>query len=213
MPSTMDQSLHIEKENLRDLITSERYYRDTRKWADLRQCYHPDPSQTRVAVTWIDDTIDTFITAAKQLADWGENPLHSITAGMVHIHDNRAVIVSPCIITLRFMENGKEYDFTSHVRLVHQCQKVEFLPSPASGSAWKVLSLRTIYIQDAVAASSPVREEDLVVDTGSRRPSYKHLCWLLERRGFEIRDDLPGVDRLDLMEREMEVLFAWLFAE
>lgn len=42
----------LDKEDIRELVTQERYYRDSRQWEKLRACYHPDPSQTRVAVTW-----------------------------------------------------------------------------------------------------------------------------------------------------------------
>ncbi|KAL3477391.1 hypothetical protein BJX99DRAFT_257420 [Aspergillus californicus] len=201
----MEQNMYFQKAELRELIINERCYRDVREWAELRQCYHPDTSQTRVAVTWFDDDIDTFITAAEQLSEWGENPLHYVTPGTISIHGNKAVMMSPCVITLRFNENEKEYDFISHVRLFYRAQRLE--PT----LVWKLRSLQTIYVQDAVVPSSPSPQQSLVIDTSLRRQSYKHLSWLLEQRGFEVSDNLPGVDLPATIDREMSGLSQWLY--
>lgn len=123
---------------------------------------------------------------------------------MVHIREDRAIVIAPCVITLRFIENDKEYDFTSYVRLLYRAQRLGPMP------AWKVLSLGTVYVQDAVVPSSPSPHQSSVINTTFRRQSYKHLCWLLERSGFELSDDLPGADDPLNIDREIAKLFQWL---
>lgn len=39
---------------IQTLLVQERYYRDTSQWEKLRQCWHPDPTQTNVKISWYD---------------------------------------------------------------------------------------------------------------------------------------------------------------
>ncbi|KAI9046077.1 snoaL-like domain-containing protein [Aspergillus affinis] len=201
----MDLNLRsrLDKEDIRELIVQERYYRDTWQWEKLRACYHPEASQTRVAVTWIDDSIDDFIGAAKQLSDWGENPFHAIMPAVIHIRGDKSVVESKCSIQLRLPEEEGEYDFTSQVRLVSRVERLQ-------GGIWKLLSVETIYEQDSMVPTGPVPGLLPYFKANNRRSSYKHLCWLLERRGFDVRSDLPGTDIPETVEREMKRHFTWL---
>ncbi len=40
----------LEEFQITSLLKRERYYRDNRQWQKLRNCYHPDPSKTRIEV-------------------------------------------------------------------------------------------------------------------------------------------------------------------
>lgn len=132
---------------------------------------------------------------------------------MIHLRGDKAVVESKCVIRLRILAQGtdNEYEYTSYVRLVSRVQR---LP----GGEWKMRSLGTIYEQDSVVPAG------MSIDGGSeeglrlahkvngRRSSYKYLCWLLERLGFEVNRDLPGTDIPETVEREMNEHFAWLEA-
>ena len=37
---------------IKSLVVRERYYRDSCQWEKLRECYHPDASQTDIGITW-----------------------------------------------------------------------------------------------------------------------------------------------------------------
>lgn len=120
------------------------------------------------------------------------------------------MVESKCIIRLRGLAQGteSEYEFTSYVRLV---SRVERLP----GSEWKMRSLGTIYEQDSVVVGMSMGGEaeerlDLLNKLGTRRSSYRYLCWLLERLGFEVKGDLPGTDIPETVEKEMNGHFAWM---
>jgi hypothetical protein len=156
----------------------------------------------------INDTIDSYILAAKQLSDWGENPLHLVTPAVIHIQEDRAIVESTCTIKLRLNECGQEYDLTSHVRLVYTVERSN------SSAPWKILSLGTIYERDSLAPASPSVHTSLAFSTDTdsppRRDSYRSLCWLLEQRGFEIKPDLPGTDLPKTVDEVMSRLFQWL---
>ena len=40
----------LDEFQITSLLKRERYYRDSRQWQKLRNCYHPDPSKTRIEV-------------------------------------------------------------------------------------------------------------------------------------------------------------------
>jgi hypothetical protein len=156
----------------------------------------------------INDTVDSYILAAKQLSDWGENPLHLVTPAIIHIQKDRAIVESACMIQLRLKECGQEYDLTSHVRLVYTVERSQ------SSAPWKILSLGTIYERDSLAPASPTVHPSVTLSTNTdsppRRNSYKNLWWLLEQRGFEIKPDLPGTDLPETVDGVMSRLFQWL---
>jgi hypothetical protein len=42
----------LTKFQIQSLLVQERYYRDTLQWEKLRQCWHPDPTQTNIKISW-----------------------------------------------------------------------------------------------------------------------------------------------------------------
>lgn len=100
------------------------------------------------------------------------------------------------------MEDKAEYDFISQVRLVSKLERQRNLE-------WKMLSIETIYERDSIIPAGPI-SSTLSINSAGRRDSYKYTTWVLERSGFEIRNDLPGTDDPETVDRKMDELFQWL---
>lgn len=105
---------------------------------------------------------------------------------------------------MRLTEAEIDYDFISQVRLV---SKLEHL----GRYGWKMLSIETIYERDSLVPAGPT-VLNLSIDTAGRRESYKYMTWALERSGFEVRNDLPGTDVPETVNRMMDGVFQWLKA-
>lgn len=42
----------LERADITYLLRSERHFRDSKKWDDMRACYHPDDDKTLVNISW-----------------------------------------------------------------------------------------------------------------------------------------------------------------
>jgi len=42
----------LERADITYLLRSERHFRDSKRWDDMRACYHPDDNQTLVNISW-----------------------------------------------------------------------------------------------------------------------------------------------------------------
>jgi len=68
-----------------------------------------------------------------------------------------------------------------------------------------------IYERDSLVPASPT--DGLVVPPealASFRPSYSRLAYALSGRGYPIANDLPGLDRPELVDRAYRDAEAWL---
>ena len=103
---------------------------------------------------------------------------------------------------MRLTEDGIDYDCISYGRFLSKLERVE-------NHGWRMLSVEVIYERDSIVPASPV-SSDLCIDTAGLRESYKYMAWALARTGFEVRNDLPGTDMPETVDRKMDELFQWL---
>ena len=67
---------------------------------------------------------------------------------------------------------------------------------------WLTAGHLIIYLHGWIIPTMP--GENSAIDAAklrAYRPSYRYLSYMLEGRGLPPRDDLPGIDRLELAER------------
>lgn len=132
----------------------------------------------------------------------GTSATHTITPVDVHINGRKAVAESVGSIQVRFEIEGHEYDLMSYCRFVATLEQLGDLD-------WKMLELTAIYLRDVISPVAPTGET-LSINVASNRESYKYLTWLFTRRGFSIRDDLPGIDKPETVDKLMNTFMTWL---
>ena len=81
-----------------------------------------------------------------------------------------------------------EIDIVSHTHLLWRALRTD--------AGWLIAGMRAFYISDSLIPLNPGRVPliDQAVFKGLRR-SYRAIGYSMKRAGFEVRDDLPGVDR------------------
>lgn len=105
MSSALQQLL--DEQQVKSLLTRERYYRDTAQWQNLRDAYHPDASRTWIKITWCallsdghieyllmagygsryEGDIDGFVSGSQEMAQGGSSSFHTISPVEVHFNE------------------------------------------------------------------------------------------------------------------------------
>ncbi|MDR1236837.1 MAG: nuclear transport factor 2 family protein [Propionibacteriaceae bacterium] len=182
------------------IVRQERLARDRGDWDTLESLYWPDAT---VQVTWFAGTSAEFVAMSRARARVG-NGMHSIDPARCVVSGNRALVESPGQILLRPRLHGVECDLTSWCRF--------FATLERRAGQWRMASFDSIYVKDRidpVAAPLPALDADLLAQG---RPSYRHLAYLNRQSGYTVPDDLPGVDRPDLVAACYADAEAWVAA-
>ncbi|PYH80325.1 hypothetical protein BO82DRAFT_433504 [Aspergillus uvarum CBS 121591] len=189
--------------NIKSLLVRERYYRDTCQWQKLRDCYHPDASQTHIEITWYQGDINGFVRGSADMSARGTGAVHTICPIEVHLNGDKeqALTESTGSISIRFVYEGRQYDCVSYTRFISRLQIVD--------GQWKLLTLEAIYDRDNIVPVLPGAPADFHI-AHETRESYKCISWLLARKGFKIKEDLPGGDYPASCEKLMREGFEWL---
>ncbi|KAL3442488.1 hypothetical protein BJX65DRAFT_299000 [Aspergillus insuetus] len=196
---------------IKALVTKERYYRDSAQFDALRECYHPDASQTCIDITWYQGDVDGFVAGSREMAArGGGSTIHTITPVDVRINGGKAFCVSVGSIISRFSSGGVDYDLVSHCRFLSRLQK----EGDSGNRGWMMLSMEVIYIHDGIIPAIPADIDvqfQAAVDAGTTtRESYKYLALVLLQRGYRVKDSLPGVDDPQRLEAVMQKNLSWL---
>ncbi|KAJ5526752.1 hypothetical protein N7513_010911 [Penicillium frequentans] len=188
---------------IQTLLVQERYYRDTSQWEKLRQCWHPDPTQTNVKISWYNGDIDGFVSGSQAMVTGGTKALHTVTPVEIQVAGEKAFTESVGTIQIRLRLDDKEYDCVSHSRFISRLNKTD--------QGWKLVSLVVIYDRDSLVPTMPaVSSLDFAFDFKSVRDSYKCLSWVMSQRGFQIDQTLPGTDDPDSVTKLMDEGHTWL---
>ncbi|KAL2836401.1 hypothetical protein BJY01DRAFT_222017 [Aspergillus pseudoustus] len=186
---------------IKSLLVRERYYRDTNQWEKLRASYHPDASRTQIDITWYQGGIDGFVSGSRAMASSGTGAIHCISPVEVHLNGDKAVTESTGSISIRFAYAGHSFDCIAVTRFISRVERV--------AGHWKLLSLEAIYDRDAITPVLPGGASEVVLPVEGRE-SYRCLSWVLSLRGFQVKQDLPGIDDPASCARLMEGALAWL---
>ncbi|CAI7641809.1 unnamed protein product [Penicillium pancosmium] len=186
---------------VKSLLIRERYYRDTSQWDKLRNSYHPDPSTTSIKITWFEGNIDRFISGSKEMTKRGVRAAHTIQPVEVHVNGDKAVSESTGSISIRFALDGGDYDCVSYTRFLSRLQRVD--------GEWKILTLEAVYERDTIVPVTPSMENTQFVSPGGRE-SYRWIGWLLDRKGFQIDPNLPGIDRPASVSKLIGNCWSWI---
>ncbi len=80
------------------------------------------------------------------------------------------------------------------------------------GQKWYMVKFEAIYDNETLTPTFPTDKIPSTRPPVEYRESYNVLAWMMERTGFPISQDMPGLDRPETVERIMQEAFAWLKA-
>ncbi|OQU94479.1 SnoaL-like domain-containing protein [Cladophialophora immunda] len=192
---------------IRSLVIRERFYRDACQWKKLRECYHPDASQTLVDISWYHGDADGFVRRSEEMAKAGTSSLHTIQPAEITLNGDKAFSQSVGTISTRMQRDSKEYELISRCRMLSKLRLV--------GQRWYMLSMEVIYLQDSIVPVIPesfTSDADFARAISGKRKSYQLLAWVLEEHGLTINNKLPGSDDRESVEKVLGTNEAWLFS-
>ena len=91
---------------------------------------------------------------------------------------------------------------SSHVRLLLRAER--------RAAVWRLSGFDSVHLRDEIAAAIP--GQIVTIDpeaVRAFRPSYPLLSYYLASRGFPVPDDLPGIDRPDLVDALVREVYGW----
>ena len=179
MPSAQDR---FDRIDVADLILRERLARDGRDWDEMAACYHPD---SMVEVSWFKGT------GAARPFDVNVN-FHLMTPPVVNVLGDRAISETPCGLRSFSKMGDGEISFQGFVRLYWRALR--------EGDGWLIAGLRCLYIKDEIGGRDPAFQPRFDPEKlGGYRDSYRFTSANLANLGIPVRDDLPGMDRPEMV--------------
>lgn len=184
------QSL-LDRQEIFDLVRRERFARDQRRFDVMSSCFHED---AYVRTSWYDGHGgQAYVDASRKGMVGRGNSKHWVFPAIVEIHRDRATVESPAMIFNRVPLEGVEIDFFVFCRFFSRVVRED--------GAWKLLSFEVLFERDVLTPVDGTLTAPL--DTAvlsALRPSYKHLAYLQQKRGFTVNPDLLGDDRREALD-------------
>lgn len=141
------------------------------------------------------------------MSENGSNAIHNIAPVEVTIVGSKAFSVSVGSIVNRFTRNGSEYELLSNCRFLSRLERL----TSQSDQTWKMLSLEVIYVNDKISSVSPnTGSSGSEIVANFPRESYKFMAFLLAEKGYQVKQELPGVDDMPLVQKVLDRNMFWL---
>jgi len=191
----------LDRQELSDLVRTERLWRDLGKWSEMASLYVED---SYARTTWFEGTGAEFAEASKdQALNRSRHSKHPITPTHIEVVGDRATVESVAEIQNRSMVEGVEVDMTMYCRF--------FSRAVRTSDGWRLASFEGIYQKDSIVAVDP--RDPLPVDwdeVRGYRDSYRIWTWSMRLKGYSVNQNLIGDDRPDLVAAFYRDAEEWL---
>jgi hypothetical protein len=181
------------------LVLRERLSRDLGLWEQMHNCFHED---SVVRISWINASGPEFVRRSKEMAERNVKGSHRLGPILVTLVGDRAIAQFAGIVDVPFTLKGIEVMVSCHTRFLLRAERRK--------GAWRLFGFDAVYQRDEITPLIP--SQIVAVDPDSVksfRPSYRLLSYCLSTGGFPVRDDLPGVDRPDLVDALTSEIYGW----
>ena len=187
----------LDRTNVKELLEFERFSRDNGHWAEMDECYAPD---SRVDISWFQGTGHEFVEATKKLEGFAP---HKVYSTEVWTRGDKAVAIMLITLHMRQDIDGYPVDLLTDSKLVFRTQRIN--------GRWFIVAFDVIYEKDSLVPVFPNAGISIpAAEIAKYRPSYGGMIYLRKKAGLPIAEDLPGIDRPDLVEKLYRTVDNWL---
>jgi hypothetical protein len=184
---------------IRELVERWALWRDAGDWDRFRTCWHEGG---RMMATWFQGPFEEFIEVSRAGFDRGVRILHFLGGAAVEVAGDRAIVQTKMTISQRAAVEGVVCDVVCTGRFYDFVERRE--------GRWGIVLRQPIYEKDRLDPVDPAARLELDADRLGRFPEgYRHLAYLQQGIGYEVKPDMPG-----LVGPEVEALYrrgeAWL---
>lgn len=195
-----DMQAMLDKHNIKNLIESERYYRDNLHFDKMERTYS---EESRVRITWYDGDGREFVRRSSGQELGSKHKIHST---MIWLWKNKALAEMQCtLVGPREKVDGVEFDVKGYSRLLYKVQK--------ENGVWKIKGFDCIYERDWMDPVEGKSIPETAVSNKEKRESYKCLTDHLGRKGLDVTPELPGEDDLKTINALYDEASEWIFSE
>jgi SnoaL-like domain len=181
------------------LVLRERFGRDLGLWEQMRDCYHDD---SIVRISWMKGSGPEFVSHSKEMDQRGVRANHRLGPILVTLADDRAIGQFTGTIDIPSTIKGIDVIMSSDARFLVRAER--------RAGVWRLSGFDIVYLRDEIAPVIP--GQVLTIDPEALkglRPSYRLMSYSLTSSGFPVPNDLPGIDRPDLVDALVREIYGW----
>ena len=180
----------LDKLAIRELIENWAVWRDGLMWDRFRTVWHPEG---QIWATWFQGSYKDFIKVSQEGYAKGVRILHFLGGSSIDIKGKRAIAQTKMIISQRAMVEGVQCDVVCTGRFYDFLEKRK--------GKWGLVLRCPIFEKDRLDPVDPSATLKLDQKLLARFPiGYRHLAYLQTKIGYKVRDDVPGLDGLEVDE-------------
>ena len=106
-------------------------------------------------------------------------------------------------IQMRMELDGNPVEISSDTKLIFRTQKIN--------DQWYIVGFESIYEKDSITPVFPNNNIHIPTDEISKyRQSYASIIYMTKRNGMTVNENLPGINRPDLVEKLYTEVDEWL---
>ncbi len=188
-----------DKLQIREVVENWVVWRDSADWERFATVWHP---QGWMTATWFQGPATEFVEVSRKGFEAGVNILHMLGGFSCEVAGGRAVAQTKMTIQQRAEVDGVLTDVVCWGRFYDFFEKTQ--------EGWLIVRRQPIYEKDRLDPVDPSAVLQLDAALLSAYPEgYRHLAYLQNKAGFDVKLGLPGV-RGEAVEKLYAEGAAWL---
>lgn len=188
----------IDRTDVKELLEFERFCRDNALWDEMHKCFAED---SYVKISWYQGSGHGFVEGSKN--NFTTRAPHKIYNTEIWLNGNKAVAIMMATISMRLQIDGYPVELSSDAKLIFRTQKID--------GDWYIVGFESIYEEDRLIPVLPNNHINIPADEiASYRKSYACMTYMMTRLGTAVDENLPGIDRPDLVEQLYKETDEWL---
>ena len=196
-PLLESKEVASQKAAIKELVEFERFCRDNALWDEMKKCYAID---SYVNISWYQGTGHGFVDGSSKMTTYAP---HKIYNTEIWLNGDKAVAIMMTTIQMRMEIDGNPVELSSDAKLIFRTQKFD--------EQWYIIGFESIYEKDAIVPVLPNSNIHIPADEISTyRQSYACMIYMMRRNGTTVNENLPGIDRPDLVEKLYAETDEWL---
>ena len=195
-----DAQVRHDKIDVAELILRERLARDNRDWDEMASCWLED---SIVDVSWLRGSGPEFVRLTRGNVKDNSYNFHVMSPPVVKVMGDNAHLGN-AVHAARLLEHRRaDPSYEGFVRLFWRAWRSE--------GTWLLAGLRCLYLVDLFHGRDPAQPPRFDPERlKTYRSPYRFLMCNLTNLGVPVRDDLPGIDRPEMVAAMRTAEAAWL---